>query len=551
MTGVFVCADSTKNRTLGAARDVDFPITRGPSKRRGDVLSEAPTNKRFAHMKVDQFLSHHGLARNPFTEEDASTDQVFKGLYQGGTHHPAWDKVFGDPRDPSTAIVFGEKGAGKTAMRLQLAKEFDSFNRQNPKERVFVVHYDDFNPFLDRFRDRLSLRSQRADRALGQWKLWDHMDAILSLAVTNVIDQIVSPKVVRPESAYSSVTSETAKELGRHQARDLLLLAAAYDFSKDETFIGRWHKLRRTLGYHNWQVHLDWYGGIAWTVLWLIFLGLMFYYGYWANLQPLWLFLLLTGAGWLPWLWRAGRRYWTAIKTVRHLRVGNRKIGELWPALMAFPKMELIGQPLPNHDRTDDRYELLHKFMGLLESLKFTGMVVLVDRVDEPHVINGSPELMKLLVWPMLDNKFLKQPRIGFKMMLPIELRRFIEKEQADFYQRARLDKQNVINDFQWTGEALYDLAATRIKGCAAPEAQPTVDSLFAPEINRGRLLGAFKQLRVPRHLFKFFYRLFVQHCNAHTDEAPSYKISSDTFETTLALYLRDQDAFDRGVGAG
>jgi hypothetical protein len=502
-------------------------------------------------MKVDQFLAHHGLARNPFTEEDASTDQVFKGLYQGGTHHPAWDKVYGDPTDPSTAIVFGEKGAGKTAMRLQLAKEFDSFNREHPKERVFVIHYDDFNPFLDRFRDRLSHRTQRPDRALAQWKLWDHMDAILSLGVTSIIDQIVSPKAVKSEGAYSSVTSESVKEFSRHQARDLLLLAAVYDVSKDETFVGRWNRLRRTLGYQNWYVQVDWYAGIAWMLLWVAFLLLMVYYGQGKHLYPLWLFLPLTFIGWLPWMWRGARRYWTAIKTVRHLRVGNRKVGELWPALMAFPKMEILGQPLPNHDRTDDRYELLHKFMGILESLKFTGLVVLVDRVDEPHVINGSPELMKLLIWPMLDNKFLKQPRIGIKMMLPIEIRRFIEKEQAEFYQRARLDKQNVINDFQWTGEALYDLATTRIKSCAEANSQPTVDELFAPELNRTRLIAAFKQLRVPRHLFKFFYRLFIQHCNAYTEQAPNWKISGETFETVLALYLRDQDAFDRGVGAG
>lgn len=503
-------------------------------------------------MKVEQFLAHHGLARNPFAEEDAATDQVFKGLYQGGTHHPAWDKVFGDPNDPSTAIVFGEKGAGKTAMRLQLAKEYDAFNRQHPKERVFVVHYDDFNPFLDRFRERMSVRSQRADRALGQWKLWDHMDAILSLGVTSVIDQIVSPKPVKQDGAYSSVTADSAKALNRHQARDLLLLAAAYDVSRDETFMGRWHRLRTTLGYQNWQVYLAFAGGVAGTVAWMVLLSCMIYYGYGQSLLSYWwLFSLLLIAPWAVWLVRAARRYWTAIQTVRRLRVGNRRVGELWPALMSFPKMELIGQPLPNHDRTDDRYELLHKFMAILETLQFTGMVVLVDRVDEPHLINGSPELMKLLVWPMLDNKFLKQPRIGLKLMLPIELRRFIEKEQADFYQRARLDKQNVINDFQWTGEALYDLAAARIKGCAAADQNPTVDGFFAPEINRSRLLGAFKQLRVPRHLFKFFYRLFVQHCNAHTDEAPNWKISSETFEATLALYLRDQDAFDRGVGAG
>lgn len=502
-------------------------------------------------MKVELFLAHHGLARHPFTEEDASTDQVFKNLYEGGTHHPAWDKVFGDPNDPSTAIVFGEKGAGKTAMRLQLAKAYDAFNREHPQERVFVIHYDDFNPFLDRFRGRLLRGGRRVDRALSQWKLWDHMDAILSIGVTNLVDQIISPRPVKQENAYSNVSPDATKSLDRRQARDLLLLAAAYDGSKDEAFLLRWHRLRRALGYHNWKAHLDWYGGVAWTVLWIAFLCIMAYRGHGGMLSPLWFYLLLTGAGWLPWLWRAGLRYWTAVRTVRHLRIGNRKRAELWPALMAFPKIEILGQPLPLHDRTDDRYELLNKFMGILEALGFRSLVVLVDRVDEPHLINGSPELMKLLIWPMLDNKFLKQPRIGFKLMLPIELRRFIEKEHAEFYQRARLDKQNVINDFQWTGEALYDLAVTRIKHCAAEGAQPTLDQFFAADIDRPRLLAAFKQLRVPRHLFKFFYRLFAQHCNAHTEETPNWKISSQTFETTLALYLRDQDAFDRGVGAG
>ena len=54
----------------------------------------------------------------------------------------------------------------------------------------------------------------------------------------------------------------------------------------------------------------------------------------------------------------------------------------------------------------------------------------------------------------------------------------------------------------------------------------------------------------MPRHLFKFMYRLFTTHCNAHTDEQPVWKISGGTFESVLALYQRDQDAFDRGVGA-
>ena len=55
----------------------------------------------------------------------------------------------------------------------------------------------------------------------------------------------------------------------------------------------------------------------------------------------------------------------------------------------------------------------------------------------------------------------------------------------------------------------------------------------------------------MPRHLFKFLYRLLVAHCNAYTDDEPVWKISPQTFEATLAVYQPDQDAFDRGVGAG
>ncbi len=65
------------------------------------------------------------------------------------------------------------------------------------------------------------------------------------------------------------------------------------------------------------------------------------------------------------------------------------------------------------------------------------------------------------------------------------------------------------------------------------------------------RLIEALRALRVPRHLFKFMYRLFVAHSNAYTDENPQWKISAETFESVLALYQRDQDAFDRGAGAG
>ena len=107
-------------------------------------------------MKIQQFLDHHGIASNPFADEDAQTDLVFKGACIGSTFHPTWDKIYGDPSEPATAVVFGEKGSGKTAIRLQLTRHLADFNAEHPDHQVFVVAYDDFNPFLDRFRERLS-----------------------------------------------------------------------------------------------------------------------------------------------------------------------------------------------------------------------------------------------------------------------------------------------------------------------------------------------------------------------------------------------------------
>ena len=185
-------------------------------------------------------------------------------------------------------------------------------------------------------------------------------------------------------------------------------------------------------------------------------------YGNW--IWPLWLFSIVPFLGFGPGSGEVWKNFWLARGILRRMRVGNHETNPLRQVLMHFPPAELAGQPLPNKDSTDDRYELLLKLQGLLQTLGYRGIIVLVDRVDEPHLINGSAELMKALLWPMLDNKFLKHPGLGLKLMLPIELTQFIEREERDFYQRARLDKQNMIPSFEWTGEALYDVANARMQ---------------------------------------------------------------------------------------
>lgn len=504
-------------------------------------------------MNIQTFLEHHGIARNPFAEEDAATDQVFKQFCISSAYHPIWDKVYGDPKEPSTSIVFGPKGSGKTAMRLQIDQHLRKFNDENPSEKIFVIRYDDFNPMLDHFNERLSKRTtRRPEKVLDQWKLWDHMDAILCLGVTDLADRILK------DDHPAAIGRESLRALDRTAARDMLLLATSYDQSTEASFLNRFQRLRRRLHYGNLSTKWPWLLSIAGLLGSIMLVFWIFIRNAGAkvadtaaaeadslaaadatSLHVLWVIPAITLLMSIPLIIRWTKSQLAAAGIHKHMRVGKRETAQVRAALMNIPPDELAAQPLPRYDRTDDRYELLHKFQSILRRLGYTGIVVLMDRVDEPHMTGGKPELMQRFVWPILDNKLLKHPGIGFKMFLPQELHRDIERESREFHERARLDKQNVIPSFAWTGEAMYDLARARMLACAAEGASPEPKDLFSG-VQYDRMLSAFQSLRVPRHLFRFLYRVLVEHCNRHTDSQPEFMIDDRTFESVLAVYNRE-----------
>ncbi len=498
-------------------------------------------------MNTQTFLEHHGIVRNPFAEEDAQTDPVFKRYCIRNAYHPAWDKVYGDPTEPATAIIFGPKGSGKTAMRLQIDQHLVQFNAEHPGDRVYIIRYDDFNPFLDHFCQRLGKRAARKpEKALDAWRLWDHMDAIMCIGVTELIDQVLADDNggrSRTDDG-NRIDAGRASKLDRNDARDLLLLAACYDQSTTSTFSGRIAQLRQRLGFSKWMASIDLYLGVCWSILVTIVIGGLFWNSADAEgvrtWNLLWLIPILIFFGMLPYAIRLIKNHFAAAGIHRHMRVGKRETGAVRKVLMQFPSRELESQPVPRYDRTDDRYELLRKFQGVLSRLGFDGMIVLMDRVDEPHMTGGKPELMRRFVWPLLDNKLLKHPGLGFKMMLPEELYRDTERETREFHERARLDKQNVIPAFQWTGESLYDLTRSRMSACAAEGQKPEPRDLFEDSLSYEKMLVAFESLRVPRHLFRFLYRVVSDHCNRFTDSDPQFKIEKSTFETVLAVYTRE-----------
>ena len=496
-------------------------------------------------MKVHQLLDHYGITENPFAQEDAQSDHVFLQHCLNGTHHPAWDKIFGSPEAPSTSVVFGEQGSGKTALRMQMVEKLRRHNAEHPMQRAFIIEYDDFNPFVDSFRERLSGRKRKPENALQHWKLWDHMDAILTLATTKLADAI---RGTSHGDSGPEVRKEDLNELTRLQKRDILLLAAFYDHNRDMSHHRGWTQLRRKLGFFTWKTWWDLLLGLAVTA---VTVSLILWQSEWQTLFRWWSIAIIV-AGWLPFLFHRLMLQWTSWRVKRQVRIREHQATTLRKILSNFERGELSGQPVPSMFRGDDRYELLMKLQSALQALGFSSLVVLVDRLDEPHLINGSAERMRDLLWPLFDNKFLKHPGIAFKLLLPSAVVPYLNRQEKEFYDRSRLDKQNLVPALDWTGEALYDIANDRIKACAKlADKPPVAKDLFDGAITREELIGIFARLRAPRHLFKFFHRLLVDHCSKYTEDQPNWKITRETLQSSLALFLKDLEAYDQGRGTG
>ena len=134
-------------------------------------------------MNVSTFLRHWSIRENPFMAEEARQDDVLARL-DGHSSHPDLAKIRGDLSRPASAVVFGEKGSGKTAIRLRLEEDIREHNKSHADRKVLTIAYDELNPVLDRFARRVKSRSSL--EALEQLRLVGHIDGLLSVTVPDL-----------------------------------------------------------------------------------------------------------------------------------------------------------------------------------------------------------------------------------------------------------------------------------------------------------------------------------------------------------------------------
>lgn len=505
-------------------------------------------------MSNDGFLGHHGLTQNPFRGEEASNDQVFKRI-ERSMRHPDFEKILGDLDHPSSSVVFGERGSGKTAIRYQIEKILaDRETSDDGRSRIWPVAYSDFARTIEHFMTTIG--DDDPTSALKEFALRDHMDAILGSTVPRLVNGLVEDRQDGPDFGRSSDIRRKVRGLPEETRRHILHMQICYD--RSPVVAERTRKLRRLL-------KLSGGAGVAMSKFWTFFLlvlglvlgitGFLFAdeVGIEANfaLVPAALFgvgAVLMAFKWMGASWRVRR---TAKRLSKSIRVDDRTVESFRDTLVYVPKDELGPRELPADESEGPRYAFFDALIDVLQALGYDSMMVLVDRLDEPSQINGDTGRMRSFIWPMLNNKLLQLRATGFKLLLPLELRDEIRREREAFFREARLDKQHMIDKLAWSGAMLYDLSNARYRACldskGAQDPSRNITELFEESVTREDLIKALEDLQQPRDAFKFLYAVIQEHTSQTTAEEASFRIPRATLEYVRRREVQRKDAMLRG----
>ena len=457
-------------------------------------------------MFAQTWRSHWGLTEDPFAHEDADKDPVLSRV-DAQAVHSCFDRIYGNPATPGPGIVFGEKGSGKSGLRLAIQRRLEQHNEANPDARVFQVEYIEFDNFLESYRRRARLSPDAARSApelVARFDLADHLDSVLSLGVTRLVDSILDAK-------------KKPKRLAKQAKFDLLVLASLYYNSGRNSTRDAFQRLRGALRYRSSRPGVKAFMrvllGILGVALLLVPLwnaaeiGRTFEHGqdlYWYIAGG----LVLAGTGLWILLDRSGLRR-RALQATRSVRVLSHDPIALVQVLETVSRdaREEVTLPIESNEAT--RYHLFQRFVAVLEAFGYDCVYVMLDRVDESTLLGGKEDLIRPFIEKLLDHKLLQHPGLALKLFLPIELSKMYLGASPDELKRMRLDKSNTVQELRWTGQELYEVANQRLRAAGAKE--PDLEAFLGDDLDGEMLRETLHELGTPRHAFGFLSSLFAE----------------------------------------
>ena len=491
-------------------------------------------------MFTQTWRHHWGLEENPFVQQDADKDPVLPRVPPEAVHS-SFDRLFGDPRMPGPGVVFGEKGSGKSGLRLAMRRRLEGGD-----SGAFVVEYTEFDAFLNEARkaDRLPPHGAKTPRrVVERFGLADHLDGILSLGVSQLSHEIV-------EGAHPGVRGLVPK-----QKATLLTLAALFSRSDEHSGVELQGALRRAI-----RARRPLAFARRAVILLLALVGALFLVDAHFDLplelgavprpsvdtQTVLGFALLGAAG----VWAAGRRFWLrsrASAAIRAIRVVPRDPEPLARLLQLVPPSTRRDLALPDGSSVGSRLVLLQRFVAILRELGKDSFYVLMDRVDEATMLSGRAELMRPFVEPLLEHRLLQFEGLALKLFLPIELSRLYLGASPEELKNMRLDKANTIPELRWTGQELAQVATQRL--VAVRDVRASVDSpgaslrdYFDAEITEDELRGTLAELGTPRLAFGFLGAVLAEHARDLGDDldgdSPEWRVPRRRFDLLRASWL-------------
>ena len=483
---------------------------------------------------------HWGLEEDPFVQQDADKDPVLPRVPAEAVHS-SFDRLYGDPRMPGPGVVFGEKGSGKSGLRLAMRRRLEGDD-----SRSFLVEYTEFDAFLNEARkaDRLPPNGAKTPRrVVERFGLADHLDGILSLGVSRLSREIV-------EGSHPA-----ARGLVPKQKATLLTLAALFSRSDELSGVELHSALRRAI-----RARRPLAFARRGAMLALLLLGALFLMD--AHLD------LPFEAGRIPRpsvdaqtvaggaligaaaLWAAARRLWLRGRSsvaIRAIRVVPRDPEPLARLLQAVPASIRRDLALPDGSSVGSRLMLLQRFVALLRELGWDSFYVLMDRVDEATMLSGRAQLMRPFVEPLLEHRLLQFEGLALKLFLPIELSRLYLGASPEELKTMRLDKANTVPELRWTGQELAQVASQRLVAVRAQSVEADAPGArladyFDVEITEDELRGTLAELGTPRLAFGFLGAVLAEHARDLSDgldeDDPRWRVPRRRFDLLRASWL-------------
>ncbi len=503
--------------------------------------SAAPPSQS-ASMFPHTWRHHWALDEDPFVQEDADKDPVLARVPLEAVHS-SFDRLYGTPDSPAPGIVFGEKGSGKSSLRLAM-------KRRLAGESAFVVEYMEFDSFLTEARkaDRLPPSGPKTPRRIVErFTLADHIDAMLSLGVTKLSEEILSGQ--RPG----------APALAKKHKATLVALAGLYYRSDDRSGDDVDRGLRKALKLRSAKPFGQNLLRFGLTALGLGLAAVPFvdsigidaakHLGVEDTENSLW---WMVGGAVLAATWGSHlvsklitRR--SAGAATRAVRVVPRDPDPLANLLERMPRSICRDLALPEGSSVGTRLVLLQRFISLLKELGSPSFYVLMDRIDEATVLSGRADLMRPFVESLLEHRVLQFEGLALKLFLPIELSRLYLGASPEELKSMRLDKANSVPELRWSGQELSEVAAQRLRA-VRPEGTPKdqaggrLSDFFDEEVGDGQIRVALGELGTPRLAFGFLGAMFADQARELDDdldpESPDWRIPKRRFDILHASWL-------------